>query len=167
MALAIGNLPASADLAQLRLSPQERELAKLRADATPRDRDQIKQSAEEFESLFLNIVLKSMRDTVQKSGLLDGGNAEEIYRGMLDDEYTKMMAAQRHTGLADEIERFLLTAVANTKKDPGPAATTSEKTQGIKAYQAAPPAAGLQPGEKQARMEDGPPSDFSPSHRAR
>ena len=138
------------DPAQLRLSVSDRQLADLRSRVQPRDAEQIKQSANDFESLFLNIVLKSMRDTVQKSGLLDGGNAEDIYKSMLDDEYTKMMAAQRNTGLADEIERFLLTAVADQKKDGN--------AQGIKAYQAQPQAMGLQDKGKPARMEDGSPS---------
>src|SRR4051812_12965951 len=94
---------------------QDKRLNDLRTQVNPRDRAQIKQSAEDFESLFLNIVLKSMRDTVQKSGLIDGGNAEDIYKGMLDDEYAKSMASQRNTGLADNIEAFLLQAVAGQK----------------------------------------------------
>jgi flagellar protein FlgJ len=72
-----------------------------------KDRDQIRQLSEDFESIFLGMVLKSMRDSVQKSGLIDGGNAENIYRSMLDDEYAKQMAAQHHTGLADQIAEFL------------------------------------------------------------
>lgn len=72
---------------------QDKVLADLRTKVSDSDRTTIKQAAEDFESLFLNIVLKSMRDTVQKSGLIDGGNAEEIYSSMLDDEYAKMMAA--------------------------------------------------------------------------
>lgn len=68
---------------------------------------EIKKLSEEFESIFLGLVLKSMRDSVQKSGLIDGGNAENIYRSMLDDEYAKQMAAQHHTGLADQIANFL------------------------------------------------------------
>ncbi|MEN9835490.1 MAG: peptidoglycan hydrolase FlgJ, partial [Pseudomonadota bacterium] len=69
-------------------------LGDLRSKVNDRDRATIKKAAEDFESLFLNIVLKSMRDTVQKSGLIDGGNAEDIYKSLLDDEYAKMMAAQ-------------------------------------------------------------------------
>jgi flagellar protein FlgJ len=153
----------------LRLSVSEKTLADLRSRVDSRDRAQIKQSAEDFESLFLGIVLKSMRDTVQKSGLLDGGNAEDIYRSMLDDEYTKSMAAQRHTGLADNIEQFLLSAVASTtgpkNGQMGPPAANAvsgslAKAQGIKAYQAetqgGAAAAPLRNPEKPARMKDGP-----------
>src|SRR4051812_34346502 len=61
-------------------------------DPKAKDRGQIKKLAEDFESLFLNLVLKSMRETIMKGGLVDGGNAESIYTSMLDDEYSKMMA---------------------------------------------------------------------------
>ena len=119
---------------------QDKVLADLRTKVSDRDRTTIKQAAEDFESLFLNIVLKSMRDTVQKSGLIDGGNAEEIYSSMLDDEYAKMMAAQRHTGLADNIESFLLTSQAQSRPSTPPIA---EKAAGIKAYKATATAPGI------------------------
>jgi Rod binding domain-containing protein len=53
-------------------------------------------------------MFKSMRSSVQKSGLIDGGNAEEIYTSMLDSEYAKQMSQQGASGLADMIERQLL-----------------------------------------------------------
>ena len=65
----------------------------------------IKKISQDFESLFLDIVLKSMRQSVMKSGFIDGGNAEEIYRSLLDSEYSKMIAQQGVTGLAETIER--------------------------------------------------------------
>lgn len=73
-----------------------------------RDVKKIKKLSEEFEAIFMQIVLKSMRQAVQKSGLVDGGNGEEIFRSMLDQEYAKAFATQRSSGLADAIERHLL-----------------------------------------------------------
>lgn len=113
------------------------------------DRAELRKVAEEFESLFLGIVLKSMRQTVQESGLLDGGNAEDIYRSMLDDEYAKMMAAQRHTGIADNIEEFLLRSYGEGLQTE----TTIGKAAGIKAYQEAGQQVGLQNALKQARID--------------
>ncbi|MFW7377892.1 MAG: rod-binding protein [Oligoflexus sp.] len=49
-----------------------------------------------------------MRDSIQKSDFIDGGNGEEIFRSMLDSEYAKSLASQRSTGLAESIERHLL-----------------------------------------------------------
>ena len=42
---------------------------------------------------------------MQKGGLIDGGNGEDIFKGMLDSEYSKAMASQRSSGIADSIEK--------------------------------------------------------------
>ena len=47
---------------------------------------------------------------MQKGGLIDGGNGEDIFKGMLDSEYSKAMASQRSSGIADSIEKHLLQA---------------------------------------------------------
>lgn len=78
------------------------------SDEELQNREQIKKLSEEFEAIFLEIVLKSMRDSIQKSELIDGGNGEEIFRSMLDTEYAKSLASQRSTGLAESIEKHLL-----------------------------------------------------------
>ena len=67
----------------------------------------LEQAAASFESLFLNLVLQQMRKTVPKDGLVSGGNAEDIYRSMLDQEYSKMMSEQKMTGLSEQIIRQL------------------------------------------------------------
>lgn len=100
--------------------PTKRELAKIR------------QSAQEFEAIFLETMLKSMRDSVQKSGLIDGGNAEKMYESMLDSEYAKQMSSQSMTGIAENIEKQLL-ASAGFKADP--AALRAAKLQGLAGYQ--------------------------------
>ncbi|MBU1082259.1 MAG: rod-binding protein [Spirochaetes bacterium] len=57
----------------------------------------------EFESIFVNMMLKEMRGTVQKSGLIDGGQAEDIFSDMLYDEYAKGMTRNAGFGLADAV----------------------------------------------------------------
>ena len=84
--------------------------------------------SQDFESIFLEIVLRSMRSSVMKADLFDGGHAEEIYRGMLDGEYAKSMAHQDTTGLAHMIERELRSKMEMIKQ------TKTERTQGEKAY---------------------------------
>lgn len=73
--------------------------------------DEIRKVAQDFESLFMEIVLKSMRGTVSKSGLVDGGNGEDIFRSMLDSEYAKSMASQGTSGLADSIANQMMNLV--------------------------------------------------------
>jgi flagellar protein FlgJ len=72
------------------------------------DVKKIKDLSKDFESVFMEQMFKTMRESVQKSGLIDGGNAEDIYRSMLDSEYAKSMATQGSTGIASMIERQLL-----------------------------------------------------------
>jgi flagellar protein FlgJ len=73
-----------------------------------KDIKKVKELAKDFESIFLEQMLRTMRSSIQKSGLVDGGNAEEIYRSMLDSEYAKLMAGEGGAGLAQMIERQLL-----------------------------------------------------------
>jgi flagellar protein FlgJ len=53
-----------------------------------------------MESLFLSHLLKEMRATVEKSGFMDGGQAEEIFTSLLDVEISKKMSAAGGIGLA-------------------------------------------------------------------
>ena len=63
---------------------------------------------QEFESIFVKMMLKEMRKTVDKSdSIISGGFAEDIYRDMLDDEYAKSMSKTARFGLADLLYRQL------------------------------------------------------------
>lgn len=59
----------------------------------------------EFEAIFIKQMLNSMRRTVEKSGMLDGGLGEEFFEDMLYDEYAKKMAESANFGLAAMIYR--------------------------------------------------------------
>jgi flagellar protein FlgJ len=63
--------------------------------------------SQEFEAIFIKQMLNVMRKTVNKSGLIDGGMAEEIFEDMLYDEYALNMAKTAQFGLADSIYRQL------------------------------------------------------------
>jgi Rod binding domain-containing protein len=82
---------------------------------SPENVEAIKKLADEFEGIFLEIVLKSMRESVDKSQFIDGGNGEQIFQSMLDSEYAKNLASQRTTGLAASIEQHLLGMMGETK----------------------------------------------------
>lgn len=55
----------------------------------------LQNACEEMEALFLHHLLSEMRKSIPKSGLIDGGRAEEIYTTLMDAELAKQMA---HTG---------------------------------------------------------------------
>lgn len=58
-------------------------------------------ACQDFEAIFVKQMLKSMKSTIQKTGMLDGGFAEEIYDDMLYDEYAKKMVKTGGFGVAD------------------------------------------------------------------
>lgn len=66
---------------------------------SPREAQRLEESCAEFESLFINLVMKQMRKTVAKAGLIDGGMGEEIFTGMMDEEIARQMASRQGLGL--------------------------------------------------------------------
>lgn len=58
-------------------------------------------AAQQFEALFLQMMLKSMRDTIPSGGLLDSQQGD-FYQSMLDQQWAQTMAG-RGIGLADHL----------------------------------------------------------------
>jgi peptidoglycan hydrolase FlgJ len=78
------------------------------ATATPlKEQARLKKACQDFESIFLNYMLSKMRESVPKDDLMGGGNAENIYRGMLDEELSKQIAAGGGMGLGNMLYRQL------------------------------------------------------------
>lgn len=57
-------------------------------------------AAQKFEGLLVSMMVKEMRKTVHKSGLLDGGQAQEIFTEMLDNQYADNISKRGGFGLA-------------------------------------------------------------------
>ena len=92
------------------------KIEQIKNGASKGDKKKIKKLSEDFEAIFLQLMLKSMRDSVQKSGLINEGSGEKIFEEMLDGEYAKLMSSQTSSGLAEAIERQLLGLKAETSK---------------------------------------------------
>lgn len=65
------------------------------------EKKKLKELSQEFESIFIHQMIKTMRATVGKSNLYHGGMAENIYQDMLDQEYAKSMSQQKNFGIAE------------------------------------------------------------------
>lgn len=70
-----------------------------------KEKAQARKVAQEFEALFIGMMLKSMRSTVGEDKLLGGGHGEEMYRSLLDQEYATAAARRGGLGLAAIIEK--------------------------------------------------------------
>ena len=69
--------------------------------------DRLYQLCLELETFLVKNLLTSMRNTVQKSGLIDEGFAGKMYEDMLYDEYAKNLTINANFGLAEMAYRQL------------------------------------------------------------
>ena len=60
--------------------------------------------AQEFESIFINQMLKSARSAKLADGLMDS-EAYETYQSLLDQEYSKTLAKNHNFGIAEGLIR--------------------------------------------------------------
>lgn len=81
-------------------------LAKLKQGAREQTPEAIKEVAKQFESVFLSMVLKSMRQAKLAEGVLDN-NQSEFYRDMYDQQMAIHLAGEPGVGLADLIAQQL------------------------------------------------------------
>lgn len=65
------------------------------------------QAAEGMEAMFLDYMMKVMRQTVPKNDMDLQSPATEIYQGMLDSETAQKAARTGGIGLADQIVAYL------------------------------------------------------------
>ena len=72
------------------------------------DKTEIRKAAEDFEAIFITQRLGHMFKGMETNEMFGGGQAESIYRDLLVDEYGKTMAGNGGLGLADSIERQLI-----------------------------------------------------------
>ena len=75
-------------------------LANLRAQAKQDPKAALKQTAQQFEGLFLQQMMKSMREAVPKSDLVDSSTADQ-FQSMFDKEVSVQMSKRNSVGLAD------------------------------------------------------------------
>lgn len=69
---------------------------------------QIEAKAKEFEAVFISEMMKPMFESVEVDPMFGGGNSEEIFRGMLTQEYGKKIAETKSIGVADFVKRELI-----------------------------------------------------------
>lgn len=89
-------------------------LAAIKNQVKSNDPKALKAAAQQFEALFLQIVLKTMREATPKEGMFDSDQTR-MYESLLDQQLAQVMANKGGTGLAAMIERQLSRA---TEQDP-------------------------------------------------
>lgn len=67
-----------------------------------------RESAEAFESLFIAQMMAPMFDGIDDESVFGGGGGEDVYRGMMIEQYGAAVAQRGGIGIADALERYLL-----------------------------------------------------------
>ncbi len=83
-----------------------RGLSNLQRLTKSNDPKALKAAAQQFEALFLQMVLKSMRDATPREGLMDSDQSR-MYESLLDQQLAQVMSSKKGVGLADVIARQL------------------------------------------------------------
>ncbi len=91
--------------ASAKLALDMQSLEQLRAQAKHSPDQALKAAAQQFESVFLNMMLKSMREATPQDGMFDSEQTR-MFTGMLDQQLAQNMA-NRGVGLADIMIRQL------------------------------------------------------------
>lgn len=92
------------------LAADARSLDALKRDAGKDPQAAVRKAAQQFEALFMQMVLKSMREATPKSGLFESA-AGDMFTGMLDQQISEKVASGG-TGLAEVITRQLMRQIA-------------------------------------------------------
>lgn len=65
------------------------------------ERQKMQDAADNFESMFVNLLMQQMRKTIPKSELIDGGQAQEIFEDMFYQEISKRVSKSSSLGLSE------------------------------------------------------------------
>jgi len=72
-------------------------------------------AARQFEELFLNYMVKSMRKTVGSSGLIEKSFGEKMYTELLDKEYAGLLSKSGNFGITEMLMKQLGTSEEDMK----------------------------------------------------
>ncbi|MBS1256833.1 MAG: Peptidoglycan hydrolase FlgJ [Deltaproteobacteria bacterium] len=73
------------------------------------DDARLREAANEFEAIFIQQMLKTMRKTSLESDLIPKSEGEKIFRSMLDEQYARLSAKSGSLGLGEMIFQQLKT----------------------------------------------------------
>jgi len=110
-------------------------LSKLKRAAGANDPKAIRAVAEQFESMFTRMMLKSMRDAVGKDPMF-GSDQEQMYQSMADDQLSVQLSKGKGLGLADLLVRQLQRMGVKNADQAAGAQTTGAATKAAAAYRA-------------------------------
>ena len=77
----------------------------------------LRKSCQDFEAIMLKTMLKEMRSTVPKDGLLDEGSDREMFQDLMDQEVAVQMSRNQGIGIAESLYKQLSKKLSEPSKD--------------------------------------------------
>lgn len=96
-ASALTSYPASLDTAMMALKQQP--------VTAP---DKTKEAAKDFEAVFLSEMMSHMFEGLGTDPVFGGGQGEDMFKGMLVQEYAKKMATGHGIGISDQLQKMMI-----------------------------------------------------------
>lgn len=124
-------------------------LADLRGRARANPNEAVEEVAQQFEALFIQMMLKSMRDAVEDGGLF-GSDQLDTYEQMADQQLALDMSAKGGIGLAEALVAQLSRQQSAEPVDTNEAQSLNAGGFSLTPEQAAPVARALGPREQSA-----------------
>ena len=109
-------------------------LGKLKGQARTDAKSAMRETAQQFEAMFLQMMMKSMRDATPKSDLVESAG-KDTFEAMFDKEVSMAMAKRSSLGLADMLIKHM----------PDPTAPAPSTAALLEARNAKPKAMSLSP----------------------
>ena len=109
-------------------------LNKLRLQARQSPDQALKMAAQQFETVFLNMMLKSMREATPQDGVFDSEQTK-MFTGMLDQQLAQNMASSHGVGLAEIMvkqlsQRQVLSSESGVPNPQFPVPSTESRVTG-------------------------------------
>jgi flagellar protein FlgJ len=143
---------ASGDLAAP-LALDAGALTALRLQAKTSPKAALTAAATQFEALFVQMLLKSMRDALPQDGIMSS-ETSKTYTSMFDQQIAQQMS-KKGIGLRQMLERQLAPALGTADDATGTNAVPATATRGGAAAPAGPPSATIQSGAMHAHVRGG------------
>ena len=86
----------------------ETALQGLKAGAIKTPDVKTKAAAQDFEAVFLSEIFSHMFEGLNVDPMFGGGSGEKMFRGMMVQEYGKMMAKGGGIGISDQLQKMMI-----------------------------------------------------------
>ena len=102
-----GNLTPDTTIALLQAS--QGDIAKSgKSLRSEKDLAKIEEAARDFEAVFISEMMKPMFEGISTDGMFGGGKGEEVFQGVLIQEYGKIISQTGSIGLADQVKEEMI-----------------------------------------------------------